>query len=167
MMFKHISSLVFTTNSKNNWLNNVGKKVISVGNWMAWRALSILHVSLSAGTAAGFGSNSLSAWTKRLNKCWSRVFIVETRLKLTVKMGFCPSIQLISGPAFYKKKSMIISQLTGLLNFVTLSTWINLLKWLFSDTFHAHLCYSGQLSLFKWRSTVWCLVHWSNTSFFL
>lgn len=98
--FKPTSALLVATNSVNNWLNSVGIKVINVVRWMACKAFKILHVSVSDGIAPGLASSNFSACINRLFKCWSFVFIVETRLKPTVNMGFCPSTQFISGPAF-------------------------------------------------------------------
>lgn len=102
IMFNPISSLVVTTRRVKSWLKRVGRNVISVVKWMACSALRILQVSPSEGIADGFRSNNLSACTNKLNKCWSFVFIVDAKLKAMVKMGFWPSTQFISGPAFWK-----------------------------------------------------------------
>lgn len=74
--------------------------MIRVVSWTACKAFRTLQVSISAGSAVGFGSNRRSVWEKRLNRCWSFVFTVETRLNETVNIGRWASIQVISGPAF-------------------------------------------------------------------
>lgn len=100
MMFNPTSSLLVATSRVKSWLSNVGRNVISVVNWMACKAFSILQVSLSAGVADGFVSSSRSAWVNKLCKCWSRVCTVEKRLKPMAKMGFWQSIHVTSGPEF-------------------------------------------------------------------
>lgn len=69
-----------------------------------------MQVSESHGTEDGLKSNNFSVCENKLCKCWSFVNTVDTSWKPTVKTGFWPSIQFISGPEFWKTNLSIMCE---------------------------------------------------------